>query len=748
MTSPVMSPNQKPSRSIFVRYFFLILTLVFVLLALFSLYIFHMSSRNYQDQQILSQQGILKQATERVDNTLYLVSRLAAGTSQNPDIVTSAIVPSLDNPQKGFAIVSALGSLVKENIFIEKAYLYEHTKGYVFSSDSLISTLSGMADSAIISNCLYSPSHIVLQEEKNRSLARLLQDGQILYFIYDFIYTNDGPLSTLILEINKEELFASFLGTPSLDQFDVSVFGNRITPVYLTPSTDQEALADSVPSMSYSSGYSGWVYKLYPKTKNGLSRLMNLRQLFPFLSVLILVSLILSYFITRQAYSPIQQLTNLVGGQTGTAGKKNPVGREFVFLEGAYQKLMLDNETASSLIQTARPVLEGNLFSDLLSGKEIPEAELATQLSRLESSFHINDKYQVLLFELKDASSMDPLSVRLCMLHLQQTIGQLFDASWGCYHLINETDDRFRMILCYPGSSSMAQVKRSLRSFTIALNQALKQSSIPWLYECGTVSNTLSDLRGSSEKAAEKLRQAVYYSDAPEALRDGALPKTISGEYFSSLLAQIGDNLKTNDLPLAQTCITRLLDELFAEHRKLPLQRSVCEKLMDVLIEKLLPYQMEESAKGTPAYAGIYEKMRTAQDAQELRQITETETASLLEMLRTESKKSQKRIIAHAKDYIASNYSNANLSINEIAQYAGCSASYLSAIFSEYAGENLVTCLNNYRISMACDLLANSQILIRDVGLKVGFNTIQNFNRVFKKQTGMTPNEYRKSHSV
>ena len=54
--------------------------------------------------------------------------------------------------------------------------------------------------------------------------------------------------------------------------------------------------------------------------------------------------------------------------------------------------------------------------------------------------------------------------------------------------------------------------------------------------------------------------------------------------------------------------------------------------------------------------------------------------------------------------------------------------------------------LNNYRIDRAKDLLVNSQILIKDIGFKTGFNTIQNFNRVFKKATSMTPNEYRKTY--
>ena len=40
-------------------------------------------------------------------------------------------------------------------------------------------------------------------------------------------------------------------------------------------------------------------------------------------------------------------------------------------------------------------------------------------------------------------------------------------------------------------------------------------------------------------------------------------------------------------------------------------------------------------------------------------------------------------------------------------------------------------------------LLADDSRLVRDIGQDVGFLTIQNFMRVFKAKTGVTPSEYR-----
>ena len=73
----------------------------------------------------------------------------------------------------------------------------------------------------------------------------------------------------------------------------------------------------------------------------------------------------------------------------------------------------------------------------------------------------------------------------------------------------------------------------------------------------------------------------------------------------------------------------------------------------------------------------------------------------------------------------------------------GISPSYLSRIFSEVDGKRFTLYLSDLRIEQAKRLLADESKLVRDVGQEVGFLTVQNFMRVFKSKTGVTPSEYR-----
>lgn len=50
------------------------------------------------------------------------------------------------------------------------------------------------------------------------------------------------------------------------------------------------------------------------------------------------------------------------------------------------------------------------------------------------------------------------------------------------------------------------------------------------------------------------------------------------------------------------------------------------------------------------------------------------------------------------------------------------------------------------RFNHAKDLLPVSQSTIREIAFSCGFRDINNFTNLFKKNTGMTPGAYRRSH--
>jgi AraC-like DNA-binding protein len=86
------------------------------------------------------------------------------------------------------------------------------------------------------------------------------------------------------------------------------------------------------------------------------------------------------------------------------------------------------------------------------------------------------------------------------------------------------------------------------------------------------------------------------------------------------------------------------------------------------------------------------------------------------------------------------------LSLRKVAKTANISANHLSEKFKQVTGVNFVDYIALTRFEKACNLLLNSNLRISEIAFAVGFQSLSQFNRVFKKLSGKTPTTYREDH--
>ncbi|MFP7168867.1 response regulator transcription factor [Terribacillus sp. FSL K6-0262] len=97
--------------------------------------------------------------------------------------------------------------------------------------------------------------------------------------------------------------------------------------------------------------------------------------------------------------------------------------------------------------------------------------------------------------------------------------------------------------------------------------------------------------------------------------------------------------------------------------------------------------------------------------------------------------------------YIKEHYHEA-LSLSDIANHFHFSPSYLSNYFSAHSREGFSGYLNRVRIEAAINLLRQNDIPISKISEQVGFSDHSYFCRVFKKQTGYSPSQYRRKRMM
>lgn len=102
---------------------------------------------------------------------------------------------------------------------------------------------------------------------------------------------------------------------------------------------------------------------------------------------------------------------------------------------------------------------------------------------------------------------------------------------------------------------------------------------------------------------------------------------------------------------------------------------------------------------------------------------------------------SEYSIIDRVVEYVQENY-RSSLSVKELADYAHVSESYLSRLMSSHIGIPPMKYVNTIRIENAKQAL-KSDTPIAQIAALVGFMEQKYFSTVFKRETGLTPSEYR-----
>ncbi len=112
---------------------------------------------------------------------------------------------------------------------------------------------------------------------------------------------------------------------------------------------------------------------------------------------------------------------------------------------------------------------------------------------------------------------------------------------------------------------------------------------------------------------------------------------------------------------------------------------------------------------------------------------------SLHDQSTEEDSELKKEIIA----YINDNY--INLKLADLAAHFGYSPAYFSKYFKRVMDITLSDYLQKKKINCALKLLVDTNLSIEEIMIELGYSDKKNFYQIFKKYTGSTPNQIRKS---
>ena len=107
-----------------------------------------------------------------------------------------------------------------------------------------------------------------------------------------------------------------------------------------------------------------------------------------------------------------------------------------------------------------------------------------------------------------------------------------------------------------------------------------------------------------------------------------------------------------------------------------------------------------------------------------------------------EKQESELGYVERAKTYILEN-SDKLLTVRDVSEYISLNPEYFTRLFKKETGYNIKDYIIQCKLSIAKDLLVNSDLPISMVALELGYSNFSHFTQMFKRAEGITPKEYR-----
>jgi len=185
------------------------------------------------------------------------------------------------------------------------------------------------------------------------------------------------------------------------------------------------------------------------------------------------------------------------------------------------------------------------------------------------------------------------------------------------------------------------------------------------------------------------------------------------------------------------------LDKLFS--RLQHLTYSDCKHQLELIMHAFL--RSFHSIKSVQSLLGAAINLDRFSTLHDFRQWFEEQLNQVLQTIQSNARSGRKEeYVEEMKEYIQNHLHSAQLNIDEIAEQISLSPGYARQLFKEMTDISLSDYILNKRVEHVCTLLVKTDWTIAEIAKQSGFQTKSHFFTIFKKSTGLTPNQYRIAH--
>lgn len=242
-------------------------------------------------------------------------------------------------------------------------------------------------------------------------------------------------------------------------------------------------------------------------------------------------------------------------------------------------------------------------------------------------------------------------------------------------------------------------------------------------------------------------QSVVYYRDVADIY--GYQPESpVDTEKLNRLYGDLVHNLKTGNVPGAEGTI----GGMFTVLRQSPTLDSqytyaYSTELICNISRWVNEFGEHIESGGRGDTLTVLKEMQQCKTAMELEHCVNDVCIGIARAFQKRRQGKAEGVVATIRQIAETRYQEP-LSIPLVAESVYLTPNYVSAVFKQETGKTFGEYLASVRMEKAKELLREPDIKVQDVAQLVGFENAAYFSTVFKKQIGMTPQEYRTMRDV
>lgn len=387
------------------------------------------------------------------------------------------------------------------------------------------------------------------------------------------------------------------------------------------------------------------------------------------------------------------------------------------------------------------------MIEKLLRGHFIDTAALARKLQMFDLHFE-HDRFLVVLaqavgsgnaFSSYDSDLRDGGQVGLIV---SSIFSELLSEQFACFPA--NLEDRYAFLLNFGTTDDDALLSQVAEICRTAVKFIQDNFSLE-LRVC--VSGSCDGLQRLHEIFRDTERAA---DDANTIYRDGVCARTEGGASLQrppepTIEKQYLNALVTQDFPMALQLTLEKVRDIYQESSALGLERV--KRFLGMRMQatgSVLAVPLGEIRSGDSSVGDECNRLEQCATLGEIEQTLE-HIFSLLDNQFNTAPADYNVTIGKVIRFINKKYMEPDLSVEMICDCMGKSRSYLSRLFKEKTGMNLLAYLHDTRLTEAKKLLTKTDLSISEIAAKVGYYSGWTLARAFKRYESITPTAYRKA---